>query len=359
MKVAIVHDSLTEFGGAERVLQTLIKLYPHADIFSLYANQKVLNKFFYDTPVSSFHFSLLHSTLLNGHNTLCQIFSPLVWRLFNFQKYDLVISNSFYLLGNQVRVNKAVHIQYINCPPKNLFTMAKKRPLQKIFPYTSILSRFYQKAIKSTPYIIANSYYMKEVVKKLFGVNASVIYPPVRIPPNLPVKKVTHYFIIVSRIDRSKCLELAIRACNNLQLPLKIVGKTNERKYEKNLKNIAGPTIEFLGEKTDNQLKELFKSARAFIFTSKEEDFGIAPIEAMAHGVPVIAYYGGGLRETIIHGKTGLFFYEHNVDSLVKTIKKFLKSPKKFNINILYNYSKNYSEDRFKKEFVHYTKNIS
>lgn len=352
MRVALIHDGFTEYGGAERVLQAFIKLYPGADIFSSYAKTFLLKKFFPGIPSERFHFSLIQKTPLVGHNTLFQIYSPVIWKLFNFESYDLVISNSFYMLCNQIRVIKPFHIQYINYPPKNIFGLTQMRPLQKIIPYTKIIANFYERALRSTSYIISISKYTQKILLDLFGVSSKVIYPPVKIPNKLPEKKNSLYYLCVSRLDRSKSIEIAIEACNRLKLPLKIVGKTNEPKYEFYLRSIAGPTIEFLGMKSDKEIAELYKSAIAFIFTTKNEDFGIAPVEAMAHGVPVIAYFGGGAKETILQRKTGLFFYEHSTNALVKIIRKF--SGMSFNPDVLYNHAKKFSEDRFTEEIKTY-----
>ncbi len=358
MRVAIVHDSINEFGGAERVLLSLIKLYPAADIFSSYADKWILNKFFRKISSSRLHFSFVQNTSLVGHNTVCQVLSPLIWRLFDFNNYDLVISNSFYLLCNQIDIKRAIHIQYICCPPKNLFKFIPKRRLQKIVPYTSLLANIYRKALKSSPHVIVDSKYMQKLIYTLFKVRTKVIYPPVKIPIVLPFNKaMSKYFLIVSRLDRSKSIELAILACNYLRMPLKIVGVTNEPKYEVYLKSISGPTIEFLGYRDDKEIKNLYRSAKAFLFTSKAEDFGIAPVEAMANGVPIIAYYGGGAKETVIHKKTGLFFFEHNVDSLIKAIKYFLKYPY-FKVETLYNHAKKFTEEKFLYEMNNYVNSV-
>jgi glycosyltransferase involved in cell wall biosynthesis len=126
----------------------------------------------------------------------------------------------------------------------------------------------------------------------------------------------------VSRLDRGKNIELSVIAATRLNLPLLIVGETNEPRYEAYLKSIAGPTVQFLGRRTDTEVKRLYAGAIAFLFTALKEDFGIAPLEALGYGVPVISYYGGGPKETLIDGKTGLFFRTHTPESLMGAIRK-------------------------------------
>lgn len=349
MRVAIVHDTLSEFGGAERVLQSLIKLFPEADIFSSYASKTLLNNYFPSISHSNLKLSIIQNTPLSSHNSLLQTYSPLLWKTFCFDKYDLVISNSSYALSNLIRVKNSVHIQYINCPPKNLFGISPPRPLQRFFPYTKLIANFYKKAIHSSPYIIVNSKHMKKMIYNLFGISAKVIYPPVRIPDLKPTRHKPKYYFIVSRIDPTKKLELAIQACNYLKLPLRIVGETNAPYYERYLRSISGKTIEFLGKKTDDEIDELYKYAIAFLFTPENEDFGIAPVEAMTHGIPVIAYYGGGVKETIKENQTGLFFYKHTSESLVYILRRFDSSI--FDSYKLYSYSKKFSEKNFLRIF--------
>lgn len=357
MKVAIVHDSLIEFGGAERVLQSLIKLFPDADLYTSYVDYKLLETHFKDIKLSRLHLSIIHNTPIVGHNSFFQIISPIIWKSFNFNNYDLVITNSAYMLCNLTDNHKNNFIHYINSPPKNLFKLTDKRPIQKIIPYTKILATFYKKSIISSKHLIVNSKHMQILLKNLFNVDSTLIYPPVNIPTNLPRLKRGWYYLIVSRIDVSKHLELAVQACTFLNLQLKIVGKTNYNIYENYLKSIAGPSVEFLGEMTDIQLEELYKSAIAFIFTAKEEDFGIAPVEAMAHGIPVITYYGGGLKETVINKKTGIFYYKDTVSSLISAIQKSINI--EFNANEIYIHSKKFDQEIFKKNILNYIKKIN
>ncbi|OGG26956.1 hypothetical protein A2960_02305 [Candidatus Gottesmanbacteria bacterium RIFCSPLOWO2_01_FULL_39_12b] len=354
MKVAIIHDSLMEFGGAERVLQTLLKIFPDSDVYTSCANFDLVRTFFPAFSLLKLHLSWVQYTPFRSHNSLLQSLSPLIWKRFNFSGYDLIISSSSYLLSNIITCNLIPHIQYIHCPPKNIFNLTPLRPLQKYFPYTKFISYFYYKAINSSPYIIVNSKYIQDKMYELFNIPSMVIYPPVKVLPSLPIRKEGKYFIIVSRLDKCKNIELAIKACNVLKAPLKIVGRSVYQKYELFLRSIANSNVEFLGMKSDEEIAKLYESAIGFIFTAKNEDFGIAPVEAMAYGVPVIAHYSGGLKEVLLEGKTGLYFYEHSIPSLITTLNNF--SNKAFNPAVINSYAQKFNEKKFIREIRNYLK---
>ncbi|MEK7499650.1 MAG: glycosyltransferase [Patescibacteria group bacterium] len=345
MRVAIIHDSLVEFGGAERVLLALLNIFPGAAVYTAYAENEFVKQFFPMVTPSQFHVSWVQNTQIVTHWSLLQSLSPLVWRSFNLESYDVVISATSYLAANMVRVEKPVHIQYIQSLPKNLYKLESPFMLQKILPYGPVVRYFFQHALAHSRYILTNSRHMQKTLIHFCGINSRVIYPAVNVPVSLPKRKKGKYYLCVTRIDRTKSIEISIEACNLLKLPLKIIGVTNDPPYERYVRSLAGPTIEFLGFLPDEEIAKIYQSAIAFLFSSKNEDFGIAPVEAMAHGVPVIAYCGGGATDTVIPGKTGFFFNEHTVSSLVTVLKKF--DPTIFSSIVLYKHAKQYSKERF------------
>ncbi len=346
MKIAIIHDSLVEFGGAERVLLALLELFPKADVYAAYADYELVAKFFPTIRPARFYVSWAQHTPLAKHGSLFQCFSPLVWRSFDFERYDLVISATSYLAANMVIVKRPVHIQYIQSLPKNLYGLDPEFWLQKVVPYGRFVTNLFRRSLFSTPHIITNSEHTRRILYEKTGVQSIVIYPPVNIPRSLPKRKKLQYYVCVSRIDRAKSLEIAIEACTRLKLRLKIVGMTNEPKYEEYLRSIAGPTVEFLGFLSDKEIHKLYMSTIACIFSAKNEDFGIAPVEAMAHGIPVIAYYGGGLKDTVIPGKTGVFFYEHSYHALRNVLRTFRRDD--FSSISLYRHAQQYNKKKFK-----------
>ena len=153
------------------------------------------------------------------------------------------------------------------------------------------------------------------------------------------------YFLIVSRLSAYKNIDLAIRACNQLRRPLKIVGAGRQEKY---LKSLAGPTIEFLGFVDEFQLNKLYQGCLAFLYTTADEDFGLTPLEANAHGKPVIALRSGGVKETMVEGQTALFFEEPTTASLIAALNAF--DPKLFSAAALTANAQRFSQERFQKE---------
>lgn len=352
MKIAIINDALDEFGGAERVALSMLQLFPDADFYTSFANKTIVRRFFTGLKPHKFHAPWPILPLVATHRSFMQTISPLLWGHWDLSAYDLVLSNPGNLMCNMVSVTGGTHIQYIHTIPKNLFGLLLKTPLQRRVHYENYIAPKYRIAITNTPYILTNSRHMQQTIFRLFGVTAHVLPPPVYIPKTLPERKKPKFCLCVSRLDRDKHLEIAVLACTKLGLPLMVAGVTNEPSYETYLRAIAGPTVRFLGYRSDTEVNELYKEAAAFLFPSKQEDFGIAPLEALAHGVPVIAYYGGGPKETLIEGKTGTFFHNHTAANLIKAIHRFHTMT--FHPGTLYTHAKQYSEAIFQKRLGRY-----
>jgi len=337
MKVAIVHDQLREFGGAERVLVALKKIYPQADIFTttfdlnslgihkeLIKNWKVNVSWFGKIP------------FLNRFYSPFRFLTPLIWESFNFDKYDLVISSSGSWMSKGIKTNKpTIHISYIHHPPRYLYGYETAIEWQKYFLikiYGYIVNHFLRiwdfTSSQRADYLIANSEETKRRIEKFYRRDAVVIYPPVNIPDSKLFKTIynnlqpfkTDYFLTVSRLARAKHIDVLIKAANLAKFNLKIVG--SGRDFER-LKQTACPTVEFLGNLSDQELKKIYLNAKAFLFASKDEEFGIAPVEAMGYALPVIAFRSGGLPEYLIDGKNGYLFDHLDENSLVEKVKKF------------------------------------
>lgn len=354
IKCAVVHDSFLEIGGAERVTSRILSIFPRADVYTLAANPRITDIFFKGKTSQLKKVILPVKFRFNG--SVLQLTAPFLWSRLNLENYDLVISSSSYLMSNTVKVKKPIFLQYIHCPPKNIFGLVEKNRLQSLIDYSFLLRPPFLKALRTTSNILTNSKYMSSILKNKFAIKSKVIYPPVILPLKKPVKGKGKYFLSVSRINKNKKIEIIIEAANALKSQLKITGHGTDPDYLDMLKKISGPTIEFTGYVSDRELVNLYKEAIALICTSENEDFGISAVEAQANGTPVIAYKGGGFKETIISGKTGLFFDELTAESLIKTLNRFLKieiKPLDCYIN-----SQKFSSERFDADLRNYISDI-
>jgi glycosyltransferase involved in cell wall biosynthesis len=192
---------------------------------------------------------------------------------------------------------------------------------------------------------IANSNTVAKRIKKYYRRASHIVYPPVDTHLIKPKADNQGYFLVISRLSAYKRIDLAIRACNQLHLPLVIIGEGEQKAY---LTKLAGPTVEILGWQSDKSKIEYLRNARALIFPGGDEDFGIVPVEAMAAGKPVIAFRKGGLTETVVEGKTGIFFDEATLPALISALRRFSGTEKKFNYKDIATHASRFSRDNFK-----------
>jgi glycosyltransferase involved in cell wall biosynthesis len=331
MKVALVHDYLREYGGAERVLETLHEMYPDAPLYTSFVDWNALGAHTarfknWDIRTSwvqrNWFMKKFHSPL--------RFLTPLVWESLDLSGFDVVISSSgWFICRGVITSPEQLHVSYIHHPPRNLYHYPTGRPPNALIKlYSALINPFLRlydySTMQRVDEVVANSKETAARIQKFYRRESTVIYPPVEIPniqnSKFNIKSRPSYFLSVGRLTFAKRVDLAIAACNELKLPLKIVGVGREIAY---LKSLAGEMIEFLGEVSDSELDMLYGGARALIFCALEEDFGMVPVEAMGHGVPVIALKQGGVMETVIDGKTGIFFNEPTVASLKMAINRF------------------------------------
>lgn len=330
MKIALVHDYLREYGGAERVIEVFHELWPEAPLYTSFVDWDALGTHaerFRDWDIRTSW--VQHNLVVKRFHSPLRFLAPYIWNSFDLSGYDVVLSSSGWFICRGVEVKKpTVHVCYIHHPPRNLYGYETGSLVQKYLPikiYASIINFFlrhydYETAQKVDVFI-ANSKETSKRVEKFYRRNSTVIYPPVEIKKNIHVKQHSgSYYLSVGRLTYSKRIDVIIEACNELQIPLIIVGTGKEEQY---LQSLAGPTIEFVGGVSDHELDVLYSGAKALLFCARDEDFGIVPVEAMGHGVPVIALDEGGIKETVIDGKTGVRFENATPQSLINGIKKF------------------------------------
>ena len=328
MKIAIVHDYLNQYGGAERVVETLHELYPEAPVYtSLYTPESMPDSFRQMDIRTTF---LQKFPLKEKYFKYFLLFYPRAMESIDLSGYDIILSSSSSFAKGIRSPNGALHICYCYTPTRFIWNYKNyvqkeglTRLVSKILPFIiRRLKRWDLNTVSRIDYFIAISNNISKKIKECYGRDSEVIYPPVNISLFDTGTETEDYFFIVSRLNSYKNIDLVIKAFNKNGLKLKIVGVGP---FEQKLRQMAdGANIEFLGRVTDAELKKLYGSCRALIFPG-EEDFGITPLEAQASGRPVIAYGKGGSLETIIDGKTGLFFKDNSVGSLAEAIDRFIK----------------------------------
>ena len=350
MKVAIVHDWLTVNGGAERVLRAILELYPDADIFSLV---DFLSKEDRETILMGKVGQTTFLQKLPFAKKTFRLFLPLFPKAIeslNLDGYDLIISSSYAMSKGVKTTEKQLHISYLQA--RNMkyiwdesehYFSGVKSIFKLFFPY---LRRFDVKSAQRSDYLITNSHFVQEWTKQKYGRDSVVIHPPVDIEGYELCEQKESYYIFISRLVPYKRIDIMIKAFNRMQeRHLVIVGDGSDAKR---LQKMASSNIEFKGFLGRAEMQPLLQRAKAFVFTSRE-DFGIAPIEAMACGTPVIAFGEGGVLDSVIDGKTGHFFDTQDAPSLIQAIKEFEKL--QFNYKDISNYAKMFSKKRFQDEF--------
>ncbi|MBN2656117.1 MAG: glycosyltransferase [Spirochaetales bacterium] len=325
MRVAIVHEWLTIYGGSERVVEQILKLFPEADIFTTVYNEKNMARFF---PPEKVHASFMQKIPFSGKfYTKMLSLMPRAFESFDLSDYDLVISSSSSCAKGVITRADTLHISYVHTPMRYAWDLyhdymkssgfitrtAMKKTMHRIRQWDAL-------SAMRVDYFIANSNLVKRRILKVYRREAEVIHPPVDtdfFEPN--GKEAEEFFLILSRLIPYKRIDLAIKSCNELKRKLVIIGAGP---LEKDLKKIASPTVEFKGRLSDSESRDYYQRCKAFLFPGFE-DFGITPLEAQACGRPVIAYGSGGVLDSIEDGKTGVFFTEQTVSSMKEGILRF------------------------------------
>ena len=361
MKVALVPDYLTEYGGAERALEALHELWPSAPIFTMAADLSALGPHkerfaSWDIRQTGARFLPFWTHLKSGYRLL----APLFWETLNFDRYDVVISStSSYFAKGILTKPETLHISYIHTPPRFLWGYAsgsnwRQQWWSQLFGgVTNPFLRQYDVVASQRPdVLVANSKEVARRIKRLYGRDAEVVYPPVDVekfsePPFAKAEDDEPFFLVVSRLTFAKHVDIAIRAAEKADVRLKIVGRGSE---ERRLRRLAGLSVTFLGEISDDRLRALVQACTAVLFTSEDEDFGIVPVEAMAAGKPVIAHNSGGVKETVIDGKTGMLIDDLSADAFADAIKKI--QGMSFDTAVCQRQAKKFSKDMFQKKMM-------
>lgn len=359
MKIAIVHDYFREFGGAERAVLAFHEIWPEAPIYTSFIDNKGLDLFAQKIEKLNLKPSWAqHFWPLKKYPGPLRFLMPFVWKSFNFNDFDIVISSSGANLSKGIKVPEdTLHLCYCHTPPHYLYGYITSLPFEKhrlLKIYGELLKfflRYYDfQTSQKVDYFIANSQEVSKRIQKFYRRQSTIIHPPIALSTLLEGSTLirvepSRYFLTGGRLERFKNFDLIIKAFNQLKLSLLIYGTGRQ---EKSLKKIAKQNIKFLGQISDQRLISLYQNCQAFIFASQDEDLGLTPLEAQSFGKPIIAYYSGGVKETVIEGKTGLFFYKLTPQALAESIKKFQKL--KFSPEICQQQAQKFSKEEFKKK---------
>lgn len=362
MRIALVYDRVNKFGGAERVLLRLHKLWPKAPLYTAVYNPKTARWADVFEVKPSF---LQLLPFFRKHHQILPTLTPYAFESFDFNDFDLVFSVSSAEAKMVVTKSSVIHINYCLTPTRYLWSHTFFYQKQG---FKGFLLKFLAPKLRMQDYIasqrvdkmIAISKTIQQRIKKYYNLDSEIIYPPVE---NLAAKfkksQLTQnfskkdYYLVVSRLEDYKRVDLAIEACKQLNRKLIIVGKGSlERKLSKN----AGSTVQFFRDLTDFQLSQYYMHCRALIFPG-EEDFGITPVEAQFFGKPVIFYNKGGAVETVIEGETGVSFSKSSVKSLKLAILKFEKTL--FSSKKCQNNAQRFSQEKFDQQILNLVKKIT
>lgn len=358
-KVAIVHDWLYG-GGAEKVVLELHKMFPDAPIYTSYCTdewRKRLDNKVITGYLQRWPFSRLRKFL--------PVLRQRWFRKLNLSGFDLIISSSGN--GEAKFVTKpadTTHICYCHTPTHFYWRHYENYLQNPGFGVFNPLARLGLKllvkplrkkdygAAQKVDHFIANSSHIAKDIKTFYGRESSVVFPPVDVERFTAEATERSGFVTLGRLVPNKRVDIIITACNELGVDLKVIGRGPELK---NLQKLAGPTITFITNASDSEVSQQLASAEGFIFAAFE-DFGIAPVEALASGTPIIAYHAGGALDYVVEGQTGQFFKEQTVESLTTALKSF--SLTKYNSRDIKQAAQKFSKENFHKNLRTYIASV-
>ncbi|MCL2859208.1 MAG: glycosyltransferase [Oscillospiraceae bacterium] len=357
MKIAIVHDWLTNMGGAEQVVINFKEIYKEAPIYTTFYNPDKLDDKLKNIDVrTSF---LQKKKMVENHKKYFPLM-PLAFENFNLNEYDVVLSSSSSCAKGVLTKPGSIHICYCHTPMRYAWEqrddyidgMGKlKRKLVKLLLH--YMRMWDSTTVNRVDYFIANSNEVKKRIEKHYKRDAIVISPPVRCNMFNISETDEDYYFIVSRLVKYKRFDLAVQACIELGKKLIIIGDGPEKE---SLMKLANENIIFLGRQPDEVVNKYMSECKALIFPG-EEDFGIVTVEAQSCGRPVIAYGKGGVLDSVIDEKTGIFFKEQTVESLKNAILKFEKMG--FDKKEIREHALEFDESVFRKKIEEFVDKVS
>ena len=325
MKVAIVHDYLNQYGGAERVLEEIKLTWPDAPVFTSIYDPARMPAHYRDWDIRPSWLNRIPFAS-RKHQALLPLL-PNAFESFDLDGYDLIVSSSSGLAHGIIPGPRSTHVCYCHSPPRFLWGYHRYVERERLgrltraflAPQLVKLRQWDRVAADRTDAWITTSRAMQARIRQVYGKPSTIIPPPVDTGRFDLGTGAGGYFLMLMRLVGWKRPDIVVEACTRLGLQLVVAGSGRE---EGRLREMAGPTVRFVGRVNDAQMRDLYRDCAAFILPS-EEDFGITPLEAMAAGRPVIAYGRGGVLDTVIPGRTGAFFEEQTADSVAGALAAF------------------------------------
>ncbi|MEP7199613.1 MAG: glycosyltransferase [Chloroflexota bacterium] len=356
LRVAIVHDWLNQVGGAENVLEELHHLFPAAPIYTSMFWRAAMPPHYRDWDIRTTWLDKVH--LSKTHHQWFLLAYPFAFRSLDLSAYDLIISNKSAFCINVVTPNAARHLCYCLTPTRFVWNFdayvrgegAGGLARRVVPPFLPTLQRVERNAAQRVTQFAAISHTVQQRIAQHYQRESRVVYPPVETerfrangaPPD-------DFFLVVSRLIPYKRIDRAVQAFNQLGLPLVVIGDGRDRAK---LEALAQPNIKFLGRLDITETDAYRYRCRAFIFPG-EDDFGIAPVEAMAAGRPVIALAAGGALDTVVDGVSGVFFREPTAASLADAVCRF--NALRFNAAAIQAHARQFSRENFRKRFIEFS----
>jgi len=357
MKIAIVHDWIIDIGGAENCLKEIFSIYSSSDVYTLVFKKESINKL--NIPIDHITSSFIQKLPMaqTKYRNYLPLF-PFAIEEFDLSDYDIIISSSHAIAKGVLTNSNQLHICYCYTPIRYAWDLypqyLKESRLYKglkgiiaklllhyirIWDYTTV---------NRIDYFIAISKHTARRIKKIYGKDSTIIYPPVDLEKFELSTKKEDFYLTASRMVPYKKIDLIVEAFS--QMPKKRLIVVGDGPDFRKIKSKASQNIELLGYQPLNVLKEYMQKAKAFIFAA-EEDFGILPVEAQSCGTPVIAYGRGGVLETVIENKTGVFFKEQTVEDLIHAVEYFERIKDTFDPCKIRKNVERFNKERFKREF--------
>lgn len=350
-KVALVHDFLLSWGGAERVLCEMAAMYPDAPIYTLLADPEIVQRYF---PGKIIHQSFLKKApgFLRRRWWWLLPFFPVAIETFDLRDYELVLSSSGAWSKGVITRLHTKHVAYVHSPMRFVWDSFHWYPLlrgkRKFFRriFLSYLRLWDKEASARPDVLIANSLFTQRRVQKYYRREATVVYPPMTLSFPVLEPGSREYFLVVSRLTAAKGIDVVLETFQKLDLPLVVVGDGRELTR---LKKSAGPTITFAGSVSEQKLSEYYQGARALIQPTAE-DFGLVLVEALAHGTPGIALEEGGAREILEPGKTGEFFFVATPEVIADGVRRFLEHESLYDRKVLQEKARTFHREVFRQK---------